>query len=100
MDDATPEYLFRGHRAARRSRAAAARPSTGRSTGREWSSSGTSPSRTGTRRHVMYVDVYRPDTDVPAAPLVSWSPYGKHNPAPDRRDLPGRGVLPGAHRRS
>ena len=47
----------------------------------------------------MYVDVYRPDTDVPAAPLVSWSPYGKHNPAPDRRDLPEQRGPAGVHRR-
>lgn len=25
----------------------------------------------------IHVDVYRPDTDVPAAPSISWSPYGK-----------------------
>lgn len=30
----------------------------------------------------IYVDVYRPDTQLPAAPLIAWSPYGKHNPAP------------------
>jgi uncharacterized protein len=43
---------------------------------------------------VLYVDVYRPDTDVPAAPLVSWSPYGKHNPAPIGQIYPGSGVRP------
>ena len=42
----------------------------------------------------IYVDVYRPDTDVPAAPLVSWSPYGKHNPAPIGVIYPASGVLP------
>src|SRR5205085_1697131 len=43
----------------------------------------------GSEGHVLYVDVYRPDTDVPAAPLVSWSPYGKHNPAPIGQIYPG-----------
>lgn len=42
----------------------------------------------------IYVDVYRPDTDVPAAPLISWSPYGKHNPAPIGVIYPAAGVLP------
>jgi uncharacterized protein len=28
----------------------------------------------------IYVDVYRPGTGLPAAPLIAWSPYGKHNP--------------------
>lgn len=27
---------------------------------------------------VIRVDVYRPEHDEPAAPLISWSPYGKH----------------------
>ncbi|NEK85122.1 CocE/NonD family hydrolase [Blastococcus saxobsidens] len=47
----------------------------------------------GSGEHV-YVDVYRPDTDVPAAPLVSWSPYGKHNPAPIGVIYPASGVQP------
>ena len=42
----------------------------------------------------MYVDVYRPEGDVPAAPLVSWSPYGKHNPAPIGQIYPNSGVRP------
>lgn len=48
----------------------------------------------GAAGEVLYVDVFRPDTDVPAAPLVSWSPYGKHNPAPIGQIYPGSGVRP------
>jgi predicted acyl esterase len=48
----------------------------------------------GDEGSVMYVDVYRPDTDVPAAPLISWSPYGKHNPLPIGQIYPGSGVEP------
>src|SRR5262245_38996678 len=48
----------------------------------------------GRSRGVGYVDVYRPDTDVPAAPLVSWSPYGQHNPAPIGQIYPNSGVKP------
>ncbi|WP_165628945.1 CocE/NonD family hydrolase [Klenkia taihuensis] len=48
----------------------------------------------GDQGHVLHVDVYRPDTDVPAAPLVSWSPYGKHNPAPIGQIYPRAGVRP------
>jgi hypothetical protein len=42
----------------------------------------------------IYVDVYRPDSGEPAAPLIAWSPYGKHNPAPIGKLYPGSGVLP------
>ncbi len=42
----------------------------------------------------IYVDVYRPDTGIPAAPLIAWSPYGKHNPAPIGVIYPNSGVLP------
>ncbi|SOD98791.1 CocE/NonD family hydrolase [Blastococcus haudaquaticus] len=48
----------------------------------------------GAAGELIYVDVYRPDTDVPAAPLISWSPYGKHNPAPIGVIYPDAGVLP------
>jgi predicted acyl esterase len=48
----------------------------------------------GDEGHVVYVDVYRPEGDVPAAPLVSWSPYGKHNPAPIGQIYPNSGVRP------
>jgi predicted acyl esterase len=43
---------------------------------------------------VVFVDVYRPDTQEPAAPLISWSPYGKHNPAPIGVIYPASGVQP------
>jgi uncharacterized protein len=42
----------------------------------------------------IYVDVYRPDSSRPAAPLIAWSPYGKHNPAPIGILYPNSGVLP------
>ena len=42
----------------------------------------------------IYVDVYRPDSPVPAAPLIAWSPYGKHNPAPIGILYPRSGVRP------
>ena len=35
-----------------------------------------------------------PGGDEPAAPLVSWSPYGKHNPAPIGQIYPNSGVRP------
>ena len=40
------------------------------------------------------VDVYRPAGGEPAAPIIGWSPYGKHNPAPIGRIYPGSGVRP------
>ena len=40
------------------------------------------------------VDVYRPADGEPAAPIIGWSPYGKHNPAPIGRIYPGSGVRP------
>jgi len=42
----------------------------------------------------VYIDVYRPDTQLPAAPLIAWSPYGKHNPAPIGILYPRSGVRP------
>jgi len=42
----------------------------------------------------IYIDVYRPDTQIPAAPLIAWSPYGKHNPAPIGILYPRSGVRP------
>ncbi len=42
----------------------------------------------------LYADVYRPDSTVPAAPLIAWSPYGKHNPAPIGILYPRSGVKP------
>ena len=48
---------------------------------------------TGSGRTVR-ADVYRPDGDEPAAVLLAWSPYGKHNPAPIGVIYPASGVLP------
>ena len=42
----------------------------------------------------IYVDVYRPDAPAPVAPLIAWSPYGKHNPAPIGIIYPRSGVRP------
>lgn len=42
----------------------------------------------------VFIDVYRPDGAQPAAPLISWPPYGKHNPAPIGVIYPASGVLP------
>jgi uncharacterized protein len=28
----------------------------------------------------IYIDLFRPDTDQPVAPLIAWSGYGKHSP--------------------
>jgi predicted acyl esterase len=42
----------------------------------------------------IYVDVYRPDSGPPVAPLIAWSPYGKHNPAPIGIIYPRSGVRP------
>ena len=35
----------------------------------------------------IWVDVYRPAGGEAAAPIVGWSPYGKHNPGSDWPDL-------------
>ena len=42
----------------------------------------------------IQADVYRPDTGEPAAVLIAWSPYCKHNPAPIGVIYPESGVLP------
>jgi uncharacterized protein len=42
----------------------------------------------------LYVDIYRPVDETPAAPLIAWSPYGKHNPVPVGKLYPNSGVLP------
>ena len=93
MDDASTPYLFRGPRSTPESRGG--RPPEHRFENR--------PGMViekdiavpfGDEGHVMYVDVYRPEGDVPAAPLVSWSPYGKHNPAPIGQIYPNSGVRP------
>ncbi|WP_345427022.1 CocE/NonD family hydrolase [Pseudonocardia xishanensis] len=40
----------------------------------------------------VYLDVFRPDSDRPAPVLLSWMPYGKHNPLPIQRIFPDSGV--------
>jgi uncharacterized protein len=40
------------------------------------------------------VDVYRPSNAEAAAPIIGWSPYGKHNPAPIAQIYPDSGVRP------
>jgi len=42
----------------------------------------------------LLVDIFRPADESRAAPLVAWTPYGKHNPAPIGRIYPQSGVLP------
>jgi len=43
----------------------------------------------------IQADIYRPRGSEPAAVLIAWSPYGKHNPAPIGDIYPASGVLPG-----
>ena len=41
----------------------------------------------------VYVDIFRPaDQSAPVPPLVAWTPYGKHDPAPLATLYPGCGV--------
>jgi uncharacterized protein len=40
------------------------------------------------------VDVCRPADGEPAAPIIGWSPYGKHNPAPIGKIYPGQRGAP------
>lgn len=42
---------------------------------------------------VVIADVYRPAEADPAAVIIAWSPYGKHNPAPIGEIYPQSGVL-------
>ena len=39
----------------------------------------------------IYIDLFRPVDEKPAAPLIAWSPYGKHSPNDPRR-FPGSDV--------
>ena len=39
----------------------------------------------------IYIDLFRPADEKPAAPLIAWSPYGKHSPNDPRR-FPGSDV--------
>jgi len=41
---------------------------------------------------VIYVDVFRPADETPAAALIAWGPYGKHNPTRYARQFPQSGV--------
>jgi len=41
---------------------------------------------------VIYADIFRPADEKPAPPLIAWTPYGKHDPAPLARIYPGSGV--------
>lgn len=41
----------------------------------------------------IYVDVFRPQGEQPAAPLIAWGPYGKHVPNDPQR-VPGAGLKP------
>jgi predicted acyl esterase len=40
----------------------------------------------------IYVDVFRPADERPAAPLVAWGPYGKHSPTNYAKQFPNAGV--------
>jgi predicted acyl esterase len=42
----------------------------------------------------VQIDVYRPKDGPPVPPLIAWSPYGKHDPAPIGHIYPASGVLP------
>lgn len=42
----------------------------------------------------VQADIYRPHGAEPAAVLIAWSPYGKHDPAPIGVIYPASGVLP------
>ena len=47
------------------------------------------PTRFG---YSLYADVFRPAAELAAPPLVAWTPYGKHDPAPLARIYPDSGV--------
>ncbi|MCU1570138.1 MAG: X-Pro dipeptidyl-peptidase C-terminal domain [Naasia sp.] len=49
--------------------------------------------RTRSGRTVQ-ADVYRPRDGDPVPPLIAWSPYGKHDPAPIGQIYPASGVKP------
>lgn len=40
----------------------------------------------------IYIDLFRPADDQPAAPLIGWSPYGKHTPGLLGKLYPNSGV--------
>ncbi len=47
------------------------------------------PMRDGAK---LYLDLFRPADEKPAAPLIAWGPYGKHNPTNYARQFPTCGV--------
>ena len=47
------------------------------------------PMRDGVK---LYVDLFRPADEKPAAPLIAWGPYGKHSPTNYARQFPTSGV--------
>ena len=47
------------------------------------------PTRCG---HTLYLDVFRPADAISVPPLVVWTPYGKHDPAPLATIYPASGV--------
>ena len=47
-----------------------------------------------TAGHTVLADIYRPAGSAPAPVIISWSPYGKHNPAPIGVIYPRSGVRP------
>jgi predicted acyl esterase len=47
------------------------------------------PTRFG---YSLYADVFRPADELRAPPLLAWTPYGKHDPAPLARIYPDSGV--------
>jgi predicted acyl esterase len=49
------------------------------------------PTRFG---YALYADVFRPASGAAAPPLLAWTPYGKHDPAPLAQIYPASGVQP------
>src|SRR5277367_1910684 len=47
------------------------------------------PTRFG---YALYADIFRPADGDPVAPLLAWTPYGKHDPAPLAKIYPASGV--------
>ena len=85
-------YLFRGPRNAPESRAG--RPPEPRSETRPGLVIDRDVAVVTGSGATIRVDVYRPADGEPAAPIIGWSPYGKHNPAPIGQIYPGSGVRP------
>ena len=43
----------------------------------------------------VYADIFRPEDEAPAPPLIAWGPYGKHSPIQLPTYRPNGGVAPG-----